>query len=97
MRFAKQNQGGHLGKPPLQLGLDQWVSNEGNVASKGHLAVSGDTFDCQDRVGRRVQLGSNEQRLWVQPNILQYPGQARTWENYHSVHRAEPEKAGLEG
>ena len=30
------------------LGLDRWFSIEGNLASRGHLAMSGDNFEGQD-------------------------------------------------
>lgn len=40
-----------------QLGLDQCFLIEGNLASRGQLAMSGDIFDYQDQDGMGRGLG----------------------------------------
>lgn len=44
---VRQEAEGTWKKMTLQLGLDQWFSTEGHFASRGHVAMSGDTCDCQ--------------------------------------------------
>lgn len=64
--MSGRNQAGCREKMTL-LGLDQWFSTEGNVASRGHLAMSG---DGSDGLGEAVLLGSR-QRLGTLLSMLQ--------------------------